>query len=97
MIFEIGKAYEHTTGTQLYICGKIDTFGFGETLIAEGKYGFKPVGIGEGYTVNYFEIPVEKYKLDNFDLGEKEKKHCLRKLKLNNILREEQSTIIKKN
>lgn len=90
MIFEIGKAYEHSSGKQIYICGKINTIGFGKCYMAEvgGSLEFRPVGIGESYTDNYFEIPVEKFKLINFELDEKDKKCCLRKLKIERVLNE---------
>ena len=48
---------------------------------------FTPISSDEGATENYFEIPVESFKLDNFDLSEKDKKFCLRQLKLNRILK----------
>ena len=35
MVFEIGKYYEHSSGEQLYICGKVKSHLYGECLIAE--------------------------------------------------------------
>lgn len=33
--FEIGKAYQHTCGVQMYICGMADTIMYGLCFIAE--------------------------------------------------------------
>jgi len=90
MIFELGKAYEHSSGKQIYICGKMNTIGYGKCYMAEvgGSLHFQPVGIGESYTDNYVEIPVEKFKLNNFELEKKDKIYCLRKLKIERVLNE---------
>ena len=37
-IFEIGKAYEHNSGMQMFICGMADTILWGNTLIAENSW-----------------------------------------------------------
>jgi len=99
MKFEIGKCYEHHSGSQYHISGEINTFMYGNCYIAENGYNtikfkderynseFIPVGKGEGYTDNWFEIPIEKFKLCNFDLNEKDKQHCLRVLKLKRIVK----------
>ena len=36
--FEIGKAYQHTCGSQLYICGMADTIFYGTCFIAEAGW-----------------------------------------------------------
>lgn len=36
--FEIGKAYEHNCGSQLYICGMADTVFYGTCFIAENGW-----------------------------------------------------------
>jgi hypothetical protein len=36
--FEIGKAYEHNAGMQLFICGIADTVLWGRTFIAENSW-----------------------------------------------------------
>jgi hypothetical protein len=68
----------------------VHTIAYGKCLMAEvgGSINFRPVGIGESYTENYFEISVEKFKLNNFELNEKDKKYCLRKLKIERVLKE---------
>jgi hypothetical protein len=33
--FEVGKAYQHSSGKQLYICGEANTLAYGLCLIAE--------------------------------------------------------------
>ena len=33
--FEVGKAYEHNSGTQMFICGEVDSILYGKCLIAE--------------------------------------------------------------
>jgi len=115
MIFEIGKSYEHASGSQMHVCGKATTFIGGVCLIGENgrnkkKWGkmikerdsyaskgnalipledsfdmLTPIGIGEDYTQNWVEIPNEIFKLNNFELSEKDKKECLRILKLKKI------------
>jgi hypothetical protein len=99
MKFKISKAYEHSSGLQYYICGEINTLMFGKCLLAENRYNkyknnkskryleFSPVGSDNDSTANFFEIPVELFKLHNFDLHNKEIKYCLRRLKLNRILK----------
>jgi hypothetical protein len=96
MIFEIGKFYEHPSGAQMNIVAKGVTIGFGETLIAEDghvdsskrTYEFSPIGEGEDYSQNWFEISLERFTLCNFDVSEKKKKQYLRKEKLRTILKE---------
>ena len=34
-IFKVGKAYQHTSGKQLFICGESNTIAYGNCLIAE--------------------------------------------------------------
>lgn len=36
--FEIGKAYQHNCGSQLYICGMADTIMYGTCFIAESGW-----------------------------------------------------------
>ena len=36
--FEIGKAYEHNSGMQMFICGMADTILWGNTFIAENSW-----------------------------------------------------------
>lgn len=36
--FEVGKAYEHHSGMQMYICAIADTIGYGRCLIAENGW-----------------------------------------------------------
>lgn len=33
--FEIGKAYEHNSGIQMFICGQVDSIMYGKCLIGE--------------------------------------------------------------
>ena len=33
--FEIGKAYEHNSGSQMFICGEVDSILYGKCLIGE--------------------------------------------------------------
>lgn len=48
---------------------------------------FVPVGIGEGYAENWYEISYEKFFLDNFQPCSKMEERMLkRKLKLNRLL-----------
>jgi len=112
--FEIGKAYEHLCGHQIYITGLNKTILYGCCYIAENgrnprkfveksddevkdsvvengwSNNFSPISIGGNYsaTANYFEIPVEQFKLDNFDLNKEDKIKCERVLKFKRILKE---------
>ncbi len=36
--FEIGKAYQHASGVQMFICGMADTIGHGRCFIAESGW-----------------------------------------------------------
>lgn len=52
------------------------------------KEYFRPISNSEDASQNYYEIPLELFKLSNFELGEKEKKYCQRQLKLKRIINE---------
>lgn len=47
---------------------------------------FTPVGIGEGYAENYYEIPYEKFFLDNYIPSMEEERMMKRKLKLRRLV-----------
>lgn len=36
--FEVGKAYQHHSGSQIYICGKTNTLAYGSCLMAENGW-----------------------------------------------------------
>jgi hypothetical protein len=62
MKFELGKFYEHTTGSRIYIAGCVSSIVYGVTFIGEDAYGdFSPVGFGEDNAVNYKEITKEQF------------------------------------
>lgn len=68
MIFEIGKYYMHPGGEQLAIVGEVVTTLHGRCRVAESNrsHNLKPVGIGEGFAENWFEIKYEEWML-NFE------------------------------
>lgn len=89
MKFEIGKSYEHPSKKQMFITGKVNTILFGECFIAEigqshSNY-FEPISMTGDAMDNWYEIPLELFKLKNFDLSKKDKNMCLRRLKLDRI------------
>jgi hypothetical protein len=62
MKFELGKFYEHTTGSRLYIAGVMQSMFYGMTFVGEDEYGeFSPVGSTEDNAVNYKEITKEQF------------------------------------
>lgn len=62
MIFELGKYYQHTTGTKLYICGIGETIYHGRCFIGENQCGeLAPIGCSEHNTVNFTEITKEQF------------------------------------
>jgi hypothetical protein len=64
--FELGKYYQHTTGSKLYICGIGETHFYGSSLIAENEYGeLAPVGKNEENAVNYHEITKNEFIMDS--------------------------------
>lgn len=66
MVFEIGKCYEHNSGSQMKIVGKCNTTIYGECLIGENANGnLEPIGNTEEHAINFFEITEEKW-LSNF-------------------------------
>jgi len=60
----------------------------GKQPISNWNEEFKPVGCSDDSAQNYIEIPLELFKLCNFDLDKKEKIYCQRQLKLKRILNE---------
>lgn len=68
MVFEIGKKYRHTTGTEISVVGRLQTTMYGNTLIAECVKTFEDlitVGSDESATANWSEI-TDKEWMDNF-------------------------------
>ena len=59
-LFEVGKAYKHTSGQMIHIIGSVQTTRFGFCLVAESSWSddLKPVGIGLKHTVGWHEIPL---------------------------------------
>ena len=56
MIFEIGKCYVHTTGDKMRIIARVNTYFYGEGLLAEtDKSEYMIVGERESNAVNYTE------------------------------------------
>lgn len=56
MIFEIGKCYVHTTGHKIRIIARVNTWFYGEGLLAEtDKAEYMIVGEEEWNAVNYTE------------------------------------------
>ncbi len=45
--FQIGKAYQHNSGIQMYITGIVDTIGYGITLIAENGWDREALKIAQ--------------------------------------------------
>ena len=61
--FEVGRYYRHSSGGCMHIVGSVKTDTYGWTLIGEDKSGnIRPVGIGEGYAENWYEITEEDWK-----------------------------------
>lgn len=67
MKFEIGKFYEHTSGKQVAIVGKVKTTMWGETLVAENanESYLSPFGSDEAAAENWSEITKEEW-MKNF-------------------------------
>ena len=64
MKFEVGKAYQHTTGEKLQIICEVDTFFYGHGLLFEtdsAEYGI--AGMEEENAMNYYEIPMSEFKI----------------------------------
>lgn len=62
MTFEIGKYYEHTTGSRLFIAGCMSSCVYGLCLIGENEFGeFSAIGRGEDDAINYAEITKEQF------------------------------------
>lgn len=60
--FELGKYYEHTTGSMIHIICEADTTIYGKSLIAETSNGmFLPIGKNKENAVNFKEITKEKW------------------------------------
>lgn len=60
--FELGKCYQHATGSKLYICGLADTYYYGRGLIGEDERGeLSIVGDYEENAINYHEITREQF------------------------------------
>lgn len=56
MKFEIGKCYVHTTGEKIRIIARVNTYFYGEALLAETNEGnYYPVGENEDNTINWSE------------------------------------------
>ena len=58
MKFEIGKYYQHSSGGEvIHILAKVNTFFYGETLLAETNSGdLNPVGCDECNAENYLQV-----------------------------------------
>ena len=66
-VFEIGKAYRHSDGGEMFIVGRVETTIWGNCLIAEEAEGrLKPVGSDRADAVNWHEIPMSEW-MKNFD------------------------------
>lgn len=66
MVFEIGKCYQHTTGSQIKIIGEVNSTLYGDSLMAEESDGsFRPVGKTEDNAANWREITEEEW-MKNF-------------------------------
>lgn len=79
--FTLGKCYENSYGKQIYVCGEADTLALGKTLMVEvgsvdGKDSFtwQPIDLFYDlrYDIKWFEIPIEKFQLCNYNNSEKE-------------------------
>ena len=56
MIFEVGKCYVHTTGDKMRIIARVNTYFYGEGLLAEtDRAEYMIVGERESNAVNYTE------------------------------------------
>lgn len=56
MKFEIGKCYVHTTGEKIRIIARVNTYFYGEGLLAESHSAYYyVVGENEDNTVNWSE------------------------------------------
>ena len=55
-MFEIGKCYKHSSGQQMRIIGRLNTYFYGDALIGETDKGeYKPVGDKEENFINWCE------------------------------------------
>lgn len=62
MVFELGKYYEHTTGSRLYIVGCMASYGYGMGYVGEDEWGnFHAVGKDEDNASNFSEITREEF------------------------------------
>jgi hypothetical protein len=62
MKFELGKYYQHTTGSKLYICGISDTYYHGRCFVGENEYGeLMPIGNTQENAMNYKEITKDEF------------------------------------
>lgn len=62
MKFELGKYYQHTTGTKIHICGLGETYYHGRCFVGENNNGeLSPVGSDESSAVNFHEISKEEF------------------------------------
>lgn len=69
MKFELGKYYQHTTGSKLYICGLGETIIYGSCLVGEDEHGdLIAVGKSEENAVNYSEITKEQFRHNKNDM-----------------------------
>ena len=58
MKFEIGKYYQHTSGTIMNIIGPVKTFFYGDGLLSESDDGsLMAVGQSEDATINWHKVP----------------------------------------
>lgn len=78
LIGEVGKSKKQ----------KIKEYSTDECKPSEGWNEYlRPVNNSEDAAENYYEIPLELFKLSNFALDKKEKEYCQRQLKLKRILK----------
>ena len=63
MKFELGKCYKHPTGDAMSIVGKVDTYMYGECLVAEctDMAYLKPVGMDATHADNWVEISYAEF------------------------------------
>lgn len=62
IVFELGKAYQHSSGKQMYIIGEGNTSVYGKCLIGEDQSGvLRPVGRDTTNAINWHEITVKEW------------------------------------
>lgn len=63
--FEVGKYYEHTTGSKLSIICEVETYYHGKCLLGETETGeLVPVGTTKENAINYHEISESQFKIE---------------------------------